>query len=126
MERYYPELRVRLRTERMGDDLCVTVCGGDRPHIGSVAVAEPRESLRGGGRSATVSTINYPGHKDDAVANAVAHAAAARLGCRTVVLCGLHYDGADEALFTAVRDLTERMIEDVVRSEEREKEAGET
>ena len=114
MERYYGDWRVRVRWETMGEDLCVTICGGDRPHIGSVAIAEPRESLRGGGaRSSTVSTFNVTGHKDDAVANAVAHALATRLERRTVVVCGIHYDRAEGTLLARVNELTRQITEDI-------------
>lgn len=119
MDRYYETMRVHLHTERMGNDLCITVCGGDRPHIGSVAIAEPRESLTGNGTlSATVSTFNFVGHKDDMVANAIAHAVAANLGCRTVVLCGLHYDSVCSELFSQVHALTMEMIEDISRTQQ--------
>lgn len=115
MEKYYNELRVRLRVERMGNDLCVMISGGDAPHIGSVAIAEPRESLRRDGRySATVSTFNFIGHKDDEIANAAAHAVAAQANCRAVVLCGLHYEKIDNEKITAIHTLTERMIHDIL------------
>lgn len=48
MDQYYENFRVRLHAEYMGSDLCITICGGDSPHIGSVAIAEPRESLNRG------------------------------------------------------------------------------
>ena len=115
MEKYYDGLRVRLRVERMGDDLCIMISGGDAPHIGSVAIAEPRESLRrDGSRSATVSTFNFVGHKDDEIANAAAHAVAAQANCRTVVLCGLHYAKLDDKKIAAIHALTERMINDIL------------
>lgn len=115
MEKYYDELRVRLRAERMGDDLCIMISGGDAPHIGSVAIAEPRESLRrDGSRSATVSTFNFVGHKDDEIANAAAHAVAAQANCRTVVLCGLHYEKIDDEKIVAIRSLTEEIINDIL------------
>ena len=115
MEKYYNELRVRLRVERMGNDLCVMISGGDAPHIGSVAIAEPRESLRRDGRrSATVSTFNFVSHKDDEIANAAAHAIAAQANCRTVVLCGLHYEKLDDEKIAAIHALTERMIHDIL------------
>lgn len=115
MEKCYDELRVRLRMERMGNDLCVMISGGDAPHIGSVAIAEPRESLRrDGSRSATISTFNFIGHKDDEIANAVARAVAAQANCRTVVLCGLHYEKIDSEKIAAIHTLTERMIHDIL------------
>lgn len=115
MDKYYEELRVQVHAEKMGEDLCVTICGGDRAHIGSVAIAEPRESMSGDGlMSSTVSTFNFTGHKDDTVANRVAHELATRMGTRVVVLCGLHYDSIDPSLILAIDALSNKISEDVV------------
>lgn len=112
---YYEQLRVGLHVEKMGEDLCATVSGGDKPHIGSIAIAEPRQSLLGNGsRSSTVSTYNFVGHKDGEVANAMAHELAARLNCKVVVVCGLHYDKVSEKLFEQVNQLTVKMVEDII------------
>lgn len=115
MEKYYEQLRIRLSVARIGHDLCITISGGDKPHIGSVAIAEPRESLKNdGSRSATVSTFNFVGHKDDEIANAVAHAIAARTNRRTVVLCGLHYNEIGSATLDSLYALSEQIVEDVL------------
>lgn len=115
MNKYYESLRVQLHTEQMGNDLCITICGGDNPHIGCIAVAEPRTSLSGNGTmSATVSTFNFAGHKDDAVANTVAHKVASHLERRTVVLCGLHYDFVNQEVFSQIEKLCEQMIVDIL------------
>lgn len=114
MDKYYEELRVQVHAEKMGEDLCVTICGGDRAHIGSVAIAEPRESMSGdGSMSSTVSTFNFTGHKDDTVANRVAHELATRMRTRVVVLCGLHYDSIDPSLILAIDALSNKISEDV-------------
>ncbi len=112
MDYYNKELNVHTHVEKMGSDLCITICGGDSPHIGSIAIADPRESLTGNGSpSATVSTFNFTGHKDDEVANEIAHAVSARLSCRVVVACGLHYNEVDEQLFRDVKALTAEIIQ---------------
>ena len=114
MDRYYKELRIHVHSEEMGEGLCVTICGGDRAHIGSVATAEPRSSLTGDGSiSATVSTYNCVGHKDGEVADTVAHALASRLNRRTVVVCGIHYDVVSPELFEAIRALTNQITDDI-------------
>ncbi|MCD8139439.1 MAG: hypothetical protein LUE17_06625 [Planctomycetaceae bacterium] len=65
-----------------------------------------RPSLTGDGHlSATVSTLNVTGHKDDAVAARFAAALAARFACTVTVGCGIHYDRPDpEAVHQVVRD----------------------
>lgn len=115
MERYYESFRIHLHAEYMGDDLCVTICGGDTPHIGSVAIAEPRDSLTGDGHSsATVSTFNFLGHKDSEVANAVAYAVSSQLKRRTVVLCGIHYNHVTANLLSQVDKLAENIVKDIL------------
>ena len=115
MEKRYEALGIELSARAMGEDLCVTICGGDRPHIGSVAIAEPRPSMaRAGEGSATVSAYNYLGHPDDAVAVDVARRVASALRRRTVVLCGIHFDALTPDLLRETEALSERMAEDVI------------
>lgn len=115
MNWYYGISQINVHCEEMGDDLCVTICGGDRPHIGSVAVAEPRPSLTGNGNtSSTVSTYNFVGHKDNEVANVVAQEVASTLQRRTVVVCGIHYNIVNAELFQSVTNLTGQIIRDIV------------
>ncbi len=115
LEYFYKDLRVHMHLLRMGDDLCIAIFGGDKPHIGSIAIAEPRASLTGdGSRSATVSTFNFVGHKDSIVADPVAREIAAQSGCRAVVLCGLHYNSISDDLLDEVNSLTQRMVLDAL------------
>lgn len=115
-ERYYEALNILVRAERMGRDICVQISGGDSPHIGSVSIAEPRNSLDGSGRgAATVSTYNYVGHKDHFVSDPVAEKLSAALQCRVVVLCGIHYDNAGPKLVRAVTGLTAQITDDLLR-----------
>jgi hypothetical protein len=54
---------------RIGPDLLVAIWGGEAPHIGAVAAAQPRPSLRNPAvTSASASVICYPGHKEDDLA----------------------------------------------------------
>jgi hypothetical protein len=51
---------------RSGDDVVVVLGGGERPHIGALAVAIPRPSLADPEQtSSTSSVITLLGHKDD-------------------------------------------------------------
>lgn len=85
---------LELSVVRLGEDLSVTISGGDRPHIGSVALAVPRESLTGDGSiSSTVSVINVVGHKDDVICTEVAGLVASAANCVVTVSCGIHFDG---------------------------------
>ncbi len=78
----------------VGEDLLVAVWGGDRPHIGAVAVAQPRPSLRPPHDeiSASTSVICLLGHKEDVFARSAAESLAAALNRPVVVSAGMHWD----------------------------------
>ena len=64
----------------IGPDLLVWIYGGEAPHIGAVAMAQPRASLADPERtSATASVFAYVGHKEDALAKEAAEALASAL-----------------------------------------------
>jgi hypothetical protein len=95
---------LRLRCMRMGEDLCLTLCGGEREHIGAVAVAQPRLSLANPAHtSATASVITLLGHKEDELARELALQVAASLNVAVCVVCGIH-----------MRDPTRAMLEELV------------
>lgn len=88
-------LRVEVQAQFVGADLVVTIGGGTRAHVGAVAVAQPRPSLKGDGRvSATASVIALLGHKEDELARWAALHLAARLNRTVVVTAGVHVDDA--------------------------------
>ena len=83
--------------KRIGADLLVAVWGGERPHIGAVAAAQPRPSLEDPRRlSATASVFCYVGHKEDQLAREAALAIAAAVNSAVVVTAGIHWDNLDE------------------------------
>ena len=104
--------------KEIGQDLLVAIWGGERHHIGAVAVAQPRPSLKDQSiRSATSSVFCYPGHKDDIIAKEAAEKISAALNRNGVVTVGIHWDNIDEAGIRAIiensRDLIEMIIEKV-------------
>jgi len=109
----------------MGDDCLIALRGGDKAHVGSTAMAIPRASLSGAGRSATVSTLNRTGHKDDFLANPIAHVVATRMDCVAVCAAGVHVDDATPeqiaAIQAAVPAIADRVCELL---EEARQEAG--
>jgi hypothetical protein len=67
---------------RIGPDLLVAIWGGEKPHIGAVAAAQPRPSLKDPAvTSATASVICF---------------VAAAIGGRAVVTAGIHWDNLSE------------------------------
>ena len=102
-------MEFRLKTDReaynleafvkeIGQDLLVAMWGGERPHIGAVAIAQPRPSLRDESAvSATASVFCYVGHKDDLLAKESAERISAALDRNVTVTVGIHWDNIDEA-----------------------------
>lgn len=79
-----------------GEDLLLAIGGGEQPHIGAVATAVPRPSLKGdGARSASVSVHCLTGHKEDQLARDIALELAKQTGRTAVVTAGLHIDDAN-------------------------------
>lgn len=89
----------------IGADVLVAIWGGERPHIGAVAVAQPRPSLKDPAvTSASASVICLVGHKEDELAKATAEILAAALKTQVVVTAGIHWDNlAQEAIQRIVR-----------------------
>ena len=84
---------LRIETTRIGEDLLVTVSGGERPHIGSVVLSEPRPSLSGdGSTSCTSSVLNRVGHKDEQICRYLAEKACKKYGVAVVCTGGFHMD----------------------------------
>lgn len=99
---------------QIGEDYCIHVSGGERPHIGCVVLAMPRPSLSSPEViSATSSVLNVTGHKDEYICRELAEAAAKRKNAVTVCTGGFHTDGITEEqlreLMGVVRQLAEEL-----------------
>lgn len=93
----------------LGDDILITVKGGDKPHIGTAVLAVPRFSLTGDKTiSTTSSVLNVTGHKDEAICRTLAEKAAKKYGVTTVCVGGFHIDdisaGQIEEVVSAIRE----------------------
>ena len=77
----------------MGNDLNISLYGGDAPHIGAVALAQPRPSLQNAKQnSSTCSVLTITGHKEDELARALALDLSKKLEVTVCVACGIHLD----------------------------------
>lgn len=104
----------------VGLDLSVIITGGpevspdDGAHVGCVCLGIPRGSLRNDGtRSATVSTLNVTGHKDDEIGALFARRLAALTGGVCSVTCGIHVDNATETDVEFVVRLAEKLLREL-------------
>lgn len=105
---------LRLTCVRMGRDLNVSLAGGDREHIGAVALAQARPSLSDPGRtSSSVSVLAILGHKEDELARGIASGLAAALGVTVCVACGIHLDGLTPEEMAEVPILAGELVEEL-------------
>jgi hypothetical protein len=106
---------VEARAVVIGADVLVYIWGGERPHIGAVAAAQPRPSLADPSNiSATASVLTYPGHKEDEVVKRVAEALSAACNTNVVVTAGIHWDELGPSDIDIIRaritEITEKLI----------------
>ncbi len=103
--------RLEASVEKIGEDLLIAIWGGDKPHIGAVAVAQPRPSLKDERIvSATASVFCFLGHKDDLVAKEAAERISSALNTNVVVAAGIHWDDIDEGGISAVIENSRRLV----------------
>jgi len=96
----------------IGEDVLVAIWGGEKPHIGAVAVAQPRPSLKDPDvTSATASVICLVGHKEDELAKASAEILAATLNTAVVVTAGIHWDNLDPEGIRRIIQNSEILVE---------------
>ena len=114
--------RLEASVKEIGRDLLIAIWGGEKPHIGAVAVAQPRPSLKDESVvSATASVFCYLGHKDDIIAKEAAEKLSATLNTNVTVTAGVHWDDIDEAGIKAIiansQELVNLIIEKIVAEE---------
>jgi hypothetical protein len=99
----------------LGPDLLVAVWGGTHPHIGAVALALPRPSLRDKKKtSATSSVLTLLGHKEDGTAKMISETLAAALKRNVVVTVGIHWDHLKAEEIQRIVHLTERLTRKII------------
>ena len=100
----------------IGQDLLVAIWGGEKPHIGAVAVAQPSPSLKDPhATSATASVICYVGHKEDELAKAASEILASALKTQVVVTAGIHWDNLDEEAIARIIKNSEIMVDMILQ-----------
>lgn len=99
----------------IGEDMVVTFYGGTKPHIGAVAVAIPRSSLKDPSTvSATTSVFAFVGHKEDELAKTSAQKISSTLNKKVVLTMGIHVDDIAEEGIRAIEHACRNLIEDVI------------
>ena len=100
---------VKLNAAFVGKDLLVWLTGG-QAHIGAVALAVPRPSLRDDDKvSADATVMTVGGHKEDLLARKIALALATKLNVQVCVSAGLHWDSATPTRIETAKELSGRL-----------------
>jgi len=115
-----PDYVVEAKAVRIGPDILVYVWGGERPHIGAVAAAQPRPSLADPNKtSATASVLSYIGHKEDGIAKEMAEAISSRFKTNVVVTAGIHWDDLPsdgiQIIIDRCREITGKVLDGLER-----------
>ncbi|PIE69686.1 MAG: hypothetical protein CSA21_00880 [Deltaproteobacteria bacterium] len=105
-----------LEASWLGDDLNISISGGDKGHIGAVALSQARPSLADStSTSASTSVITVCGHKEDRIACEIAERVAVEINGVVSVACGIHVDNATrgqiEAILASTRLLVDNLLE---------------
>ncbi len=99
----------------IGKDLLVAIWGGERHHIGAVAVAQPRPSLKDHRvRSATASVFCFLGHKDDIIAKEAAEKISSALNTNVTVTAGVHWEHIDEVGMKDIIENSRQLVEMII------------
>ena len=88
---------------RVGEDIHISVYGGDRAHIGAVSI------LSADGK---IQTICVPGHRDDAVSALWCERLKGLGAHAAVVEAGIHYDMLSKEGIAAVLAVCDRLWND--------------
>ncbi len=99
-------LHLRLTALFLGQDLCVTLSGGDRPHIGAVALGQ-------GGAEATV--LGLPGHREDTLARRLAQELAIGIQATVCLACGIHLDNIRPEEIQDALELAQDLVQELRR-----------
>ena len=106
---------LKAAVRKIGNDILVAIWGGEKPHIGAVAVAQPRPSLKDSRKtSASASVFCFVGHKEDDLAKAVSEKLASALNTPVVVTAGIHWDNLDAQGIQQVLK-NSRILTDLIR-----------
>ncbi|BAF59607.1 MAG: hypothetical protein HPY89_08055 [Pelotomaculum sp.] len=87
--------RIELWATITKEGLVVQIYGGEKAHVGAIALSIPRPGLADPEKiSCNTTVVPLLGHKDDEIARPIAEEIAKTWRCPVVVVAGIHIDGA--------------------------------
>ena len=109
--------RIDLIAVCSGKDVVLVVSGGDEPHVGAVAVAVPRPSLKNHSiLSSTSSVLTLLGHKDDLVARPASEKISLNLNKAAVVVAGIHLRDASKMDIQKIAANAEKGVRNIIKT----------
>lgn len=94
-------LKLKLNAIEMGEDLCVIVTGGDKPHLGAVTI---------GSKRVDANTFCFPHHKEDSVTRLLYSLITESFDKNVIVCCGIHVDDISTEEIYSVYTLCKEML----------------
>ena len=110
------KMQVNIEAHLFSDGLSVSLFGGDKPHIGAVALSIPRKSLKDKKSiSCSTSILTVTGHKDDVIVKEMSEAISKAANITVTVVAGIHIDNAGkkdiEQVMRNCRKASQKLIE---------------
>lgn len=102
LERQVLDRSIRVRILPCGNDISVTIWGGDAPHVGSVTVAQNGE---------IVSKWVGQGHRDDVVGDRFAATLSKKTGGTVCASCGIHYESVTKEQLAEITAACEGLLQ---------------
>ena len=114
--------RIEAEALQVGEDLVLSIWGGTKPHVGAVALAIPRPSLKDPTvTSSTASVLARLGHKEDEIVKQLSERISAVLNKVVTVSAGMHWDHIPDKDVGIVRLACEELIDKIIdKVQERE------
>jgi len=107
--------KVKLTAIRSGKELTVIIFGGEKAHIGAVAIAIPCPSLKNSNKvSVSSSVFTLIGHKEDELSKQIAENITKVTKEVTVAIVGLHIDKATPQDIEYLIQNTQKAVEKLV------------
>lgn len=100
IEKQLNRLKMTLTAYYMGEDLCVLITGGDRPHLGTITA---------GARLEPIQTVQLQNHKEFYITEEIAVRLRKQFAGNFVVCCGAHWDNITKEEIKLVNQLTEEL-----------------
>lgn len=97
---------ITIQVTPLDSGLHLLLVGGDRSHVGAVSMAESGELLH---------SWAFPTHREQVVSDKWAARISSECRCAATVACGIHYENATKQEIEAILQLTEVLLQEVIK-----------